>query len=76
MNEETEKCLATIKFHNGEFRKYTVAASVGISAHLAAEAGRTGILYLRGEDDSYSIPVRNILYWKVSPWVAGEDTEA
>jgi hypothetical protein len=67
MNED--KCLATVVFNDGEVCSYVVAANQGIAGHLMAEAGKHGILYMRGEVESYSIPVRNTREWKISALV-------
>lgn len=62
-----DKCLATVVFNDGEVRDYVVSANQGIAGHLMAEAGKHGILYMRGENESYSVPVRNIREWKIGP---------
>jgi hypothetical protein len=68
MNEENnERSLVTVIFHDGEAKEYVLAAGHGISSYLAKEAGRDGILYMRGPDECYSIPVRVIREWKVAP---------
>lgn len=76
MNEETEKCLATVTFNDGEERRYVVAANHGIAGHLMSEAGRTGILYMRGEGESWSIPVRNIREWNIRGYFVQQEPKA
>lgn len=69
MNDERSK--ATVIFNDGEINEYIVSANHGIAGHLMAEAGKTGILYMRGECESYSIPLRNIREWKISALTEG-----
>lgn len=60
-----DRCLATVVFNDGQICEYVVCANAGIAGHLMAEAGKHGILYMRGINESYSIPVRNIREWKI-----------
>lgn len=68
MNEENnERCRVTVIFNDGETQEFILAASASIGGYLAAEAGRSGILYMRGPEESHSIPVRHIRQWKIVP---------
>jgi len=70
-----DNSIVTVVFNDGEIQDYPLSAGPGVSGYLAEQAGRTGILYMRGGETTWSIPVRNIREWKISPLQEVEGNE-
>lgn len=57
--------IVNVTFNDGEVKEYVISAGPSIGGHLAREAGETGILNLFNLDESYAIPLVNIMEWVI-----------
>lgn len=59
------KAKVTVTFTDGSESEYLITAHKGIASDLANAAAAKGILAIWNDEQSFGIPVANILDWEV-----------
>jgi hypothetical protein len=68
MAERVEESMVTIVYSDGTTREFRINAGPGVATYLAGRAGGTGMLHLRNETESLTIPVAHagVVEWRVT----------